>query len=255
MAFVSCNPSGRWDEVLVHESEDAFTDLLELFLFVSNLSCRLSFLVSLDNLLDLNLHLMFFDLPGFFNDLQLFAAPSFVSVSHPCFSTRHLSILNFMSPVLCCCSSSDFLTVCTWFFSTRLLSASQLQSSFQSRLGVLLLSRQTSILVLLPCDDDFQYPCFSSSVQLLSSRLGPPRTSQPAVGTALAVLLMFLLFGYALFACCWLCSSRLLLTVLFCLLAMLFSLCSAVRDSRGSLTHPSSSPLCSISAIWLCLFR
>ena len=29
MAFGSCNPSGRWDEVLVHESEDAFTDLLE----------------------------------------------------------------------------------------------------------------------------------------------------------------------------------------------------------------------------------
>ena len=30
MAFGSCNPSGRWDEVLVHESEDAVTDLLEI---------------------------------------------------------------------------------------------------------------------------------------------------------------------------------------------------------------------------------
>ena len=29
MAFGSCNPSGRWDEVLVHESEDAIIDLLE----------------------------------------------------------------------------------------------------------------------------------------------------------------------------------------------------------------------------------
>ena len=29
MAFGPCNPSGRWDEVLVHESEDAITDLLE----------------------------------------------------------------------------------------------------------------------------------------------------------------------------------------------------------------------------------
>ena len=29
MAFGSCNPSGRWDPVLVHESEDAFADLLE----------------------------------------------------------------------------------------------------------------------------------------------------------------------------------------------------------------------------------
>ena len=28
MAFGSCNPSGRWDEVLVHESED-ITNLLE----------------------------------------------------------------------------------------------------------------------------------------------------------------------------------------------------------------------------------
>ena len=29
MAFNSCNPYGRWDEVLDHESENAFTDLLE----------------------------------------------------------------------------------------------------------------------------------------------------------------------------------------------------------------------------------
>ena len=32
MAFGSCNPSGRWDEVLVHESEDAIRDLLEFSL-------------------------------------------------------------------------------------------------------------------------------------------------------------------------------------------------------------------------------
>ena len=29
MSFGSCNPSGRWDEVLVHESEDVITNLLE----------------------------------------------------------------------------------------------------------------------------------------------------------------------------------------------------------------------------------
>ena len=72
-AFGSCNPSGRWDEVLVHESEDAIIDLLEfsfnvrdVFLrvrrvllvvllpllcalcsFVSNLSCGLGFFLSL----------------------------------------------------------------------------------------------------------------------------------------------------------------------------------------------------------------
>ena len=64
-----------------------------------------------------------------------------------------------------CSSSNDFLKSAPGF-STRLLSASQLQSPFQSQLGVLLLSRQPSILVTLPCVDDFQYPRFSSSVQL-----------------------------------------------------------------------------------------
>ena len=72
------------------------------------------------------------------------------------------------------------------------------------------------MLVLLPCVDDFQYPSFSSSAQLLSSKHCSPRTSRPAVGTALSVLLIL--------PCCWLCSSRLLLAVLFCLLlAVLFS--------------------------------
>ena len=72
--------------------------------------------------------------------------PSVVSVSHP-FSMRHLSI-------------------------------PELQFPLQSRLGVLLLSRQHSILVLLPCVDDFQYPRPSSSVHLLSSRHCSPRTSR-----------------------------------------------------------------------------
>ena len=45
-----------------------------------------------------------------------------------------------------------------------------------------LLSRQPSILVLLLCDDDFQYPCLSSSVELLSSRHCFPQTLRPASG-------------------------------------------------------------------------
>ena len=53
--FGSCNPSGRWDEILVHESENVINKAS-----VNNLSCRLCFLLSLDNLLHLNLHLMFF---------------------------------------------------------------------------------------------------------------------------------------------------------------------------------------------------
>ena len=98
-------------------------------------------------------------------------------------------------------------------FSTRRLSVSELQSPFQARLGVLLLSRQPSILVLLPCVDDIQYPCFSSLVQLPSWRHDSPRTSQPAVGSFCSLdspLLLGMVFC-------------LLLSVLFCLLlAMLF---------------------------------
>ena len=145
----------------------AFFVWCSLFLSVSNLSCRLSFLLSLDNLLDLNLHLMFFvlRLPSLQSTCLVqrsvtVCCPSVVSVSHP-FSTRHLSI-------------------------------PQLQFSLQSRLGVLLPSRQPSLLVMLPCVDDFQCPCFSSS------------------------------------ACCWLCSARLLLAVLWPAVGYaLLSLCSA----------------------------
>ena len=73
-----------------------------------------------------------------------------------------------------------------------------------------------SILVLLPYVDDFQYPCFSASVQLLSSRHSSRRTSRPAVGTALSVLLILSCCWVCSFACCWLCPSRLLLAMLFC---------------------------------------
>ena len=119
--------------------------------------------------------------PGFFSDLYLFAAP----------------------PVVLCLTS----------LSNRLLSAYRLQSPLQSRPRVLELSRQPSILVLLPCVDDFQYLCFSSSVQLLSSRHCSLHASRSAVGTALSVLLIL--------SCCWLCSSRLLLAMLFCLFVLL----------------------------------
>ena len=145
-----------------------------LFLSVSGLSCRLSFLLSLDNLLDRNLLHMFsfFDFlrcnrPGFFSDRQLFAARPVVSVSPP-FRLGCFLLLNF-----------NLLFSLNWVLSCFL--------------GNLQL-----ILVLLPCVDNFQYPCFSSSVQLLSSRHCSCRTFLPAVGTALAVLLIL--------PCCWLCS-------------------------------------------------
>ena len=133
-----------------------------LFLSASNLSCRLSFLLSLDNLLDLNLHFMLFVLRN----------PSLQS-----------TWLHQRSVTVCCP-----------------LSIPQLRSPLQSQLGVLLLSRQPSILALLQYVDDFQYPCLSSSVQLFSSRHCSPRTFHPAL--LFSVLLIL--------PCCWLCSSRLL---------------------------------------------
>ena len=147
----------------------------------------------------------------------------------------HSTWLLQRSVTVCC----PFCCSCVTSLSTRLLSAHRLQSPLQSRLCVLSLSRQPSIPVLLPCVDDIQYPCFSSSVQLLSSIRCSPHASRPACGTALSVLLILPCCCCALLPCCWLCSS----VTLF-------------RSRRSSTRRrPSSSPLCSTSAIWRCLVR
>ena len=165
-----------------------------LFLSVSNLSCRLSLLLGLDNLLDLNLHLMFFvlRLPSLQSTWLLQRS---VAVCYPS-----------------CC-------FCVTSLSTRLLSASLPQSPFQSQPRCSLAFSATWCSLAFSATfnscpaamhDGFQCPCFSSSVQLLSSRLCSPHTSRPAVGYALDCLLLAVLFspavGCALLACCWLCS-------------------------------------------------
>ena len=150
MTFSCCNPSGRWDEVLVHESEGVITDLLEfsfhfrdvflrvrclllvvllsffvcnLFLSVSNLSCRLGFLLSFGNLLDLNL-----------------------PPSHVFRSSASFAAIDLASSAICSCLLPLLLFLChalpyiffvllllkRFLDSLQLLSASQLQSSFQS---------------------------------------------------------------------------------------------------------------------------
>ena len=177
MALGSCKPSGRWVDVLVHECEGrhhrssgvqlplsrripsrttraarcpAFFAVCNLFLSVSNLSCRLCYLLSLDNLLDRNLLVMFFVLrnPSLQSTWLLqrsvtdrcssccfcvtslsklgcfllfnFDLRSNLDLAFSCFLASS-AIYNFhTSPVSCCCYSIDF--------STWLLSASQLQS-------------------------------------------------------------------------------------------------------------------------------
>ena len=116
--------------------------------------------------------------------------PSHVFPSSASFAALQRSVAVCYTSCCCCITS----------LSTRLLSASQLQSPFQSQLGVLLLPRQPSILVLLPCVDDFPCPCLSSSVQPLSSRHCSPHTCRPAVGYALLACCWL----FALLACCWL---------------------------------------------------
>ena len=43
MAFGSCNPSGRWEDVLAHESDDAITDLLEFSFHFRERTCSLAY--------------------------------------------------------------------------------------------------------------------------------------------------------------------------------------------------------------------
>ena len=148
-------------------------------------------------------------------------------------SSASFAAIDQASSTICSCLLLLLLFVCYTLphivrfvlkndFSTRLLSIPQLQSPVQSRLGVLLLSSQPSILVLLPCVDDFHCPCLVIGPTSFFVTL----TFPPAVGAALSVLLIL--------TCCWVCSFRLLLAVPFC-----------------SSSSKSASPLCSVSAICL----
>ena len=121
------------------------------FFVVSNPSCRRGFLLSLDNLLDLNLHLMFFVLRNASLHSTWLLQRS-VTVCCPfccsCVTSFHTS------SVLCCCSSSYFLTICTWF--SQLDCFLLLNFDLRSNLNKVFSSFLDN-LVLLPCDDDFQY--------------------------------------------------------------------------------------------------
>ena len=94
----SCNPSGT---LLCDNLCPALFVVCDLFLPVSNPSCRLRFLLSLDNLLDLNLHLMFFVLrlpslqsPWLLQRSVAVCCPPVVPVSPP-FQLASFPFLNF----------------------------------------------------------------------------------------------------------------------------------------------------------------
>ena len=138
------------------------------FVPVSNLSCRLSFLLSLDNLLDLNLHLMFFVLrnPSLQSTwlLQRSVTVCYSSVVSYPLSTRHLSVPQLQFPLQslvfsCFLGNLQFLFCCHALMTFSIL-VSRHRSNFFSR--------------DIHCS---------------------PRTSRPAVGTALSVLLILLLLG------------------------------------------------------------
>ena len=156
--------------------------MCNLVLSVSNLSCRLSFLLS-------------------FRQTSRSQPPS-----HGVRSSASFASINLASSAICHTLPHIVRFVLLHLKKSLFQLGSFLSLNFNLLFNLNLvfswLSRQPSILALLQCVDDFQYPCFSSSVQLLSSRRCSPRTFQPAVGYALDCLLLATL----LTACCWLCS-------------------------------------------------
>ena len=134
MAFGSCNPSGI---LLCCNLCHAFFVVCNLFLSVSNLSCRLSFLLSFRQTSRSPSHVFVLRLPSLQSTWLLQRSVS-VSCTSCCFCVTPFNT----SSVLCCCSSTN-------------RSAAFYSSTSQSQLGVLLLSRQPPILALLQCVDDF----------------------------------------------------------------------------------------------------
>ena len=159
------------------------------------------------------------------------------------------------SSVLCCCTSRNR------FFNSAAFYLLNFNLLFNLNLVFSWLSRQPSILALLQCVDDFQYPCFSSSVQLLSSRRCSPRTFQPAVGYALDCLLLATLLDCLLLAVLFCVLTRLchfvqlseLLVDLLLVVVQVLRLCAPFRQSGVASFVDFFSPL-ALLAVVLSLF-
>ena len=215
----------------------AFFVVCILFLSVSSLSCRLGFPLSLNNLLDHNIHLMFFVLRN--PSLQSTWLLRSVTVCRPlcCFCVA--SFFNAASFYSSTSISSSISTWCSLAFSATFNS---LFCCHVSMTFSILLSRHLSIFFLRDI--------------VLLERLG------------LQLLFQFFWFstvaGYALFACCWLCSSGLLLAMLFChfvplseilvdlllVVVQVLRLCAPFRQSGFAFFVDVFSSLGPLSVFW-----
>ena len=176
----------------------AFFAVRTLFLSVSNLSCRLSFLLSFDTLLDLNLHLMFFDLrnPSLQSTwlLQRSVYCVLLLLLLLCHTLSELGIFLFLN--------FSFLFNLDLVFSCFLGNLQFLFCCHASMTFSILVSRHRSNFfetLFSSCASACRshcYFCYFDSILLLGM------TFSPAV-------------GFALLTCCGLCSSFLLWAVLF----------------------------------------
>ena len=180
---------------------------------------------------------------GLFSDLLLFAVlSSDVSVSRP--STHR--------PFLCCCSSSDFLTVCIWFSQLGCFQLLNFNLGSNRNLVVSCFLGNFQFLFCCHASTTFSIGPTSFFDSLFYSSVSACSWQCSFCSFDSRLLLVVLFFACcclcsssccwlcsfslavvcALLACCWLCSSRLLLAVLFCLLlAVLFCLLLAVLFS------------------------
>ena len=134
MAFGSCNSSGRWDGVPVHESEDVITNLLEFSFHFRDVFLRVRRVL---------LVVLLSSLCASWSSLLAISDADWASFSA-------LTIFSIATSISCFRSSASFAAI-----------------DLASSAICICLLRQPSILVLLPCVDDFQ-TLFSSYVSACS---------------------------------------------------------------------------------------
>ena len=213
-----CIPSGRWDEVLVHEREDAITNLLEFsfrfrdVLSLSRTTLAFSFVC-----------ILFLSVSDFSRRLRVlttFSISTFIS----CFrSSASFAAIVVIASAICKCSLNLPLFLChdllylvrfvLWFSRNRLFNSAAFCSSTSVSASI---STWCSFCFL----DNFQFllgcKVFMTLRFLVLGIVPTSSTSFCSFDSPLLLDTLFLLaVGYALLAFCWVCSSTLLLAMLF----------------------------------------